>query len=308
MTCPLSRRSRLGSSGTSMSSLPPTKTKTISIPAGKEKLNPAHEPVHRSSDDIKSSFMYLFQSLNVRTQHVFVRNGPRQRIKVLHQSVFLSLVRFTRNTDQNGIATDFPIRIPPDALVYCSNSCGSEPKGRISSEYESFICRGGSSSIRSCACRPCANPVPELSLGTEVSSASAHRIGFLNSTTLQKKKRIMNQGLVVRPGLAPETQTHVWYLGSEWSPKRCHHKCGCKAKTFPDALTTRRSLSMDAISSFSSARVREIPGAALTKSANALRRGHSSALLMAPVSTSGTLFKLRRGPEHHYVYYLSTAK
>ena len=230
---------------------------------------------------------------------MFVRNGPRQRIKVLHQSVFLSLVRFTRNTDQNGIATDFPIRIPPDALVYCSNSCGSEPKGRISSEYESFICRGGSSGTRSCSCRPCANPAPGLSLGTEVSSASAHRIGFLNSTTLQKKKRIMNQGLVVRPGLAPETQTHVWYLGSEWSPKCCDQKCGCKAKMFPDALTTRRSLPMDAISSFSSARVREIPGAALTKSANALRRGHSSALLMAACEHRRNIVQARNGGAYH---------
>ena len=31
----------------------------------------------------------------------------------------------------------------------------------------------------------------------------------------------MVQGLILRPGMLPGTQTHVWYPGSEWSPKHC---------------------------------------------------------------------------------------
>lgn len=38
--------------------------------------------------------------------------------------------------------TYFPVRMPPDALVYCSSSRGVLEKGRISSEYESCIFRG----------------------------------------------------------------------------------------------------------------------------------------------------------------------
>jgi len=38
--------------------------------------------------------------------------------------------------------THFPVLIPPDALVYCSRRCEDDPKGSMSSAYESDMVRG----------------------------------------------------------------------------------------------------------------------------------------------------------------------
>lgn len=46
---------------------------------------------------------------------------------------------------ESRCSINFPIRMPPHAFTYCSRSSGEDENGRTSCEYESYICREGSS-------------------------------------------------------------------------------------------------------------------------------------------------------------------
>ena len=69
--------------------------------------------------------------------------------------------------------------MPPDALVYCSSNCEDEPRGRMSSAYESDIVRVVNSSTE-------AGGESEMALVARAwsRSASDQRVGVLIGRTL----------------------------------------------------------------------------------------------------------------------------
>jgi len=70
--------------------------------------------------------------------------------------------------------TDFPVLMPPDALVYCSSNWEEDPKGRVSSAYESDIVRVVNSTESEMT----------LVAGAWSRRASDQRIGVRNGRTL----------------------------------------------------------------------------------------------------------------------------
>ena len=58
---------------------------------------------------------------------------------MFHESGSVGSERYSKKWEKK---THFPVLIPPDALVYCSRSCEDDPKGSMSSAYESDMVRG----------------------------------------------------------------------------------------------------------------------------------------------------------------------
>lgn len=65
---------------------------------------------------------------------MFVRNRTSQRVEMFHQPYVSHWSQQLGKVWERRRATDFPVRIPPEALVYCSKSSDDDPKGRVSSE------------------------------------------------------------------------------------------------------------------------------------------------------------------------------
>ena len=74
--------------------------------------------------------------------------------------------------------THFPVLMPPDALVYCSKSCEEEPKGSMSSAYESDMVRGVSSTEAG------GESITTLVARAWLRRASDQRMGIRNGRTL----------------------------------------------------------------------------------------------------------------------------
>jgi hypothetical protein len=75
-------------------------------------------PVNGGGDDVEARFLYAAEGLHAGAEHVLVRDGPGEGIEVLHQPM-----RIGQGSERNsGAGTYFPVRMPPEALVYSSRS------------------------------------------------------------------------------------------------------------------------------------------------------------------------------------------